>query len=627
MERLPFAGDPSFRACTWLRRQRFFQRVGRGQGVASVVGPVSQLGGPGTRLGPFLPSADSQCGRLVVSDHQTSRVLDVERRRREQVEIDRYNSRRLLLSSLELHPVEVTTSWPLEDAAHCCAGGGMVAAKPLKGVACGTALQWLELPDFEQNGETEACRALARTSLRQEQLAAALEVTSSSLVIESTWPLPQNQVLLLVRDLPATNAGEKKHREVMPDALGATGAERLEVWSLDAHRKEFQPRAKAQLKWKVTCVDCADLKGELLLLCGGERHAELFDLRTLSSIGRWEVSHAVKHVLLREAHEANEAIAILGQETAVLVATKESVHAVLPHKAFDALAVEALQPVGTRGFAVCSRRHVYAFEVNGDGAQLMATVELPNGDGKVEHFFASPYEFFVVIRREKRAKPRAISCLWPHRGEAKATGAYAVSLKAWAGEQLSETSAVAVDLKFLLTGGPIETLSYHCAPLGTRGQDLLAVSAVGGGVAVVRWGMEVNPAVDFIREMREAKLAQQEEEHQREVWRRQLQRLQQRLQETEKLEEKASRQEALTSEETAKVGRRPQVEAEIERLIHELGLDHHSEEEESEADPEEERSAALAERRRAKERVQRQHHEEKRAMQKERQRNRDRKFS
>eukprot|EP00913_Durusdinium_trenchii_P031979 g29952.t1 len=275
----------------------------------------------------------------------------------------------------------------------------------------------------------------------------------------------------------------------------------------------------------------------------------------------------------REAHEANEAIAILGQETAVLVATKESVHAVLPHKAFDALAVEALQPVGTRGFAVCSRRHVYAFEVNGDGAQLMATVELPNGDGKVEHFFASPYEFFVVIRREKRAKPRAISCLWPHRGEAKATGAYAVSLKAWAGEQLSETSAVAVDLKFLLTGGPIETLSYHCAPLGTRGQDLLAVSAVGGGVAVVRWGMEVNPAVDFIREMREAKLAQQDC--------RAL------------LEEKASRQEALTSEETAKVGRRPQVEAEIERLIHELGLDHHSEAQESEADPEEDGRRSL----------------------------------
>eukprot|EP00438_Fugacium_kawagutii_P004040 Skav219288 [mRNA] locus=scaffold2157:187223:191026:- [translate_table: standard] len=124
-QEIPFAGDPVFRIATWTRRQCFVQRLRRGAAeVAFVVPPVTQLGGPKTTLGPFLPSLTSENGRLVVCDHQTCHILDVERCLREEVEIDRYGSRRLLQSSLGVHPTEVTTSWPLDEAPHCCAAGG-----------------------------------------------------------------------------------------------------------------------------------------------------------------------------------------------------------------------------------------------------------------------------------------------------------------------------------------------------------------------------------------------------------------------------------------------------------------------------------------------------------------------
>ena len=55
--------------------------------VASVVPLVPTLG-PGTALGPFLP-AEGPPSRLVVSEKQTCRVLDVERRKREEAgEVD-----------------------------------------------------------------------------------------------------------------------------------------------------------------------------------------------------------------------------------------------------------------------------------------------------------------------------------------------------------------------------------------------------------------------------------------------------------------------------------------------------------------------------------------------------------
>lgn len=646
-ERIPFEGDPVFRMATWTRRQRFVQRLRRGAAqVAMVVPPVTELGGPTTTLGPFLPSSTSETGRLVVCDHQTCHIIDVERRQCEQVEIDRYGSKRLLLSSLGAHPTEVTTSWPIDEAPHCCAAGGMVAARPLKGAPspCGTVLQWLELPDFgSAPGVPESPPIAARTSLRQEQLALGEAFFPS---VESTWPLPENQVLLLVRSLPASPTGGTKSPPLnasspkVIDARGGTLAERpeayadvatrwwLQVWYVDRDHKELRPRVrgKLQVESKVTCVSAGNIGGMNLLLCGAEHHAELLDMETLHSTTRWEVPNgSLKHVLLCH-DDAGNVCGILGQDNAVLLATQGNVSKVLPHQAFGHITVVALKPVGAHGFAVCSRHHVYAFEVSRSHAELKAIVELPGA--KVEHFFASPYEFFVVLGRERSHKPRTICCLWPAAEDKVQSGTYAVNLKAWTGT-LAETSAAAVDLKLLMHGTAIDTMTFNSIPLGKIGQDLLAVSAVGGGVAVFRWGMEVNPALEQLRELKQAYLAQQEELHQREVLRRQLHRLQQRLQETEKLEEKLAQKgrEALTAEELAKVARRPQVEADIERLVHELGLDHHSEEEGSEVDPEEEREAELAEKRRAKERVQRRHHAEKRALQQERQKNRDRKFS
>ena len=650
---MPFAGDPVFRMATWTRRQRFVQLLRRGATqVAVVVPPVTELGGPKTTLGPFLPSSSSESGRLVVCDHQTCHILDVERLQREQVEIDRYGSKRLLLSSLKVHPTEVTTSWPLDEVPHCCAAGGMVAAKPLKGPPsqCGTVLQWLELPHF--GGAHAEAPVSARTSLRQEQLAFG---EASSLSVESTWPLPENQVLLLVRSLPASPTGTKSplmNASPSPKAMDARGAmltERpeacgrwsLQVWCLDHDHKELRPHARVkEVESKVRCINAAHVGGMNLLLCGAEHHAELLDMETLHSTARWEVGHGpVKEVLICQ-DDVDKVCGILAQENAVLLATGDSVSKVLPHEAFGEVGVVSLRAVGAHGFAVCSRHHVYAFEVSRSHAELKAVVELPGT--KVEHFFASPYEFFVVLGRENRHKPRSICCLWPAAEDKAQSGVYAVNLRAWTSAPTTTASsfvstgachtwnftATAVDLKVLTHGAAIDTMTFNSIPLGRLGQDLLAVAAVGAGVMVFRWGMEVNPILESLRELREAHLAQQEEQHQREILRRQLQRLQQRLQETEKLEDKIAQKgrEALTAEELAKVARRPQVEADVERLLHELGLDQHSEEG-SEVDPEEEREAELAEKRRAKERVQRRHHAEKRAMQQERQKNRDRKFS
>ena len=62
-------------------------------------------------------------------------------------------------------------------------------------------------------------------------------------------------------------------------------------------------------------------------------------------------------------------------------------------------------------------------------------------------------------------------------------------------------------------------------------RQLLAVSAPGRGVAVVAWGTEVSGAVEALRQRRQALLALEEEEKRLELLRRQLSRLQQRLQE------------------------------------------------------------------------------------------------
>ncbi|CAE7509319.1 unnamed protein product [Symbiodinium necroappetens] len=173
-------------------------------------------------------------------------------------------------------------------------------------------------------------------------------------------------------------------------------------------------------------------------------------------------------------------------------------------------------------------------------------------------------------------------------------------------------------------------LRYEWAQLIQAAQDyiLRRGSLVQDFELILTQLQQVSPDLERIRELREECAAQQAHEHHLETLRRQLQRLQQRLQETEKLEEKAQTKgsEALTEEEKAKIQRRGQVEADIERVTHELGMDTGSQEEDEE-DPQEERDQEIARHRREKERIQRRHHEDKRAMQKERRQNRERKFS
>lgn len=89
---------------------------------------------------------------------------------------------------------------------------------------------------------------------------------------------------------------------------------------------------------------------------------------------------------------------LLSQEHAVFLAS-EKLERLLPREGFqEPLVLVALRAVGCRGFAVCSRQHVFAFEAVSAQrhASLSCVVELPGARPEVEHFFASPYEFFVA---------------------------------------------------------------------------------------------------------------------------------------------------------------------------------------------------------------------------------------
>ncbi|CAE7202617.1 ASB14 [Symbiodinium sp. CCMP2592] len=759
-----FASDPAFRFHIWARQQRFFDRLLRGLTKTAVTLPsVQDLGGPGTTLGPFLPPSASSagCTRLVVCDgKQTCRVVDVGRLREEQVEIDRYCSKRLLRSSVGAHPLAVTTSWPLNEVPHCCAAGGIVASRPAPGTGVlprsSVTLQWLELPEFDgsfglqrndagdEKVEAEAscfspalkprsptlasaktspvlCRQKSptmkaaaspvsaalqndavptRTSVLQEQLLAALsdvcESAPGCLVVEGAWPLHGRQVLLTVREVIASSpsTGPLKSPsfrastspkgllaeamrgaplaplELPPQAAAAAaqlpkaedqacqGVRRwLQVWDLaEAPCKEvaLEPRACMAVGSQVTCIDTLKLPcangGAAPLLLYGSRCGTVC-LQSLEQVPESRASWAVEanfgtlvEVLLRpgsQKESATDVLVVVAQEHGLFLGHTDAAKRTpsvgtltraLPDKEVAAsLNVASLQPVGACGFAVCSPKHVYAFQALAGTAALVVVVELPGIP--VRHFYATPYEFFAVLAGEGSHKRRTVCCLWPTVGESKATRACASAVNLYARvrgsetAELIETTAVAMDLsKVLLHGAGIDTMALNAS--SGQGSGLLAVSSVGSGISVFRWGMEVSPDLERIRELREECAAQQAHEHHLETLRRQLQRLQQRLQETERLEEKAQTKgnEALTEEEKAKIQRRGQVEADIERVTHELGMDTGSQEED-EADPQEERDQEIARHRREKERIQRRHHEDKRAMQKERRQNRERKFS
>lgn len=171
---IPFERDPDFRIHLWARQQSFTARLGNGTGSLAIIVPVApELGGPGTKLGPFLPAHDTRithldgalldadvghdCSRLVICDgRQTMQVVDVGRRRGDEVEVDRYGSKRTIFSSLGTHPAEVTSSWPWRESGCCVIASGLIAANPSTGkgslardAANAAAFQWLELPDFD----------------------------------------------------------------------------------------------------------------------------------------------------------------------------------------------------------------------------------------------------------------------------------------------------------------------------------------------------------------------------------------------------------------------------------------------------------------------------------------------
>jgi len=386
-------------------------------------------------------------------------------------------------------------------------------------------------------------------------------------------------------------------------------------------------------------------RGPCSVLCGfSNARVELWEVPSAVLLAAWTAeanSGAVKHILLRPAPNAkSKVVAVVAQAGRVSIAMTGSsaLTKLLPNEAVaDSLLVSSLQAVGDTGFAVCSSRHVYAFEAQeSDPAVLKAVVELPGAE--VRHFHATPYEFFVVFGSDGAAQRSAVSCLWPLcvKHEDEGIGGHSVSFKAWVpggtNSALRETRAEAVDVgKILLrTTSPIEAMALNQPHAGEPGHGLLAVSAVGSGVGVFTWGIEANPHVEQVRALIEKRANEQAKMRHTETQRRQLQRLQQRLQEMDKLEAKSQEKglEALSEDEQAKLQRRGKVELEIERLTQELGLDTTDQvEEEAKEEAERELVQADARKKREKEKVQKKHMDDKRALQKERRQLRDRKFT
>jgi len=483
--------------------------------------------------------------------------------------------------------------------------------------------------------------------------------------------------------------------EFLAQASSQSGKWWLQVWDMPAVAgsspcKVPEPLASAALASPVISTD-VDIADEGLVLCGlASGGAELRSLPEVSAGSRLQLLRAwpgevaegpACHVLLRAAAGSGRRIAVVARQGCVMAhdatggssAGAASSMVLLPAQAPEGiktsaqlpcgegcLRVAALRPVGARGFAVCSDVHVYAFQAcsGGELATLTAVVELPTATLRpglagplqpaVRHFEATPYEFLAVLDEAAATCPEAnaVCCLWPQAGdfedESLSIGkARFLRLRAWAqggsGAVLRETMAVGLCLNSLLFAGQeapsLSALALHTVP---EGPDLLAVAAPGTGVAVFHWGVEASPHVQQLREKHQTLVREQARRRELDSLKRQLGRLQQRLQETERLEKRAEEQgvEALTEEEQAKLQRRGQMERECERLCRELGLE--QEESETASEDEAENASAVAARpnqgvaavakRREKEKQQKEHHENKRAVQKERRQKREQKY-
>ena len=140
---------------------------------------LPELTSGSAELGPFLcgdgtgSSSSAMPDRLLVCDgRQLFHVVDVARRREEEVAVDRFASR-ALRSSLGAHPTSVTASWPTRRGRRCQAGGGVLATRPAvrKGAharEAADAFQWLELPRFLLEEAKPAAQEAAAADARQQ---------------------------------------------------------------------------------------------------------------------------------------------------------------------------------------------------------------------------------------------------------------------------------------------------------------------------------------------------------------------------------------------------------------------------------------------------------------------------
>mmetsp|Transcript_78579 Transcript_78579/g.141752 ORF Transcript_78579/g.141752 Transcript_78579/m.141752 type:complete len:1116 (-) Transcript_78579:95-3442(-) len=489
---------------------------------------------------------------------------------------------------------------------------------------------------------------------------------------------------LAALDLPAAELGEDLEAKAI-----LSGRRWLQVWESPAATERSQgqspePVTSFSVSAAVTCIDtlctrqvgwgegAGQRTGAVLLFCGlVDGTAELRQLGAAAVGGRsagsllasWAPEAAsrgsVSHVLLRPASSGSKVTVVAIQAKSCVKAqfvdptappaTALPLQKVLPNEAFSStIQVAALRPVGECGFAVCSSTHVYAFEAQGTSpAVLTMVVQLPAAP--VRHFEATPYEFFAVLDdeacQEENLKHNSVCCLWPAVGDKslKEKTAGTIQLKAWASGSTAAGALVECEAAGVYLGKAclsmyeppsFDTLALHSPACGQPGFGLLAISASGPGVGVFQWGLEVNPEFDRLRKRSEIRVAEEARQREMEVMRRQLGRLQQRLLETDKLADKLKDlgQEALTEEELAKLQRRPRVELDIAHLTSELGLDACGADQDVDSEEEEQQAkeavkTVRVQKQREKEKVQKAHHEDKRAMQKERNKCRERKLT
>lgn len=262
----------------------------------------------------------------------------------------------------------------------------------------------------------------------------------------------------------------------------------------------------------------------------------------------------------------------------------------------------------------------------------------------VRQFAASPYEFIVVFEDMAATERRrnAFACCWPTcPAAAGGTIKCSTQFRSWASADgsLKETTATAIclnDVVWNQDSPAASTLAVHAMSAG-RGTaavpstklGLVALSAPGIGVSVMRWGVEASDAVKELRQLHKQGLEDAAKRQHLDRVVLQLKRARERLKDIEKLEEKAKKLEEgqeLPEEQQAKLQKRPQFEMEISRLELELGVEDehgHSEAEDSESSVDEEELAR--QKKSEKERVKTEQKVNKRGHQKEREKGRKQK--